>query len=299
MSALTDAAMNAAFFPVKQRNAFLDHMFYDTSSLTPKELGELAPWIDREGSIIVVPPVSSGRPIRHYRKALRFMTKEGASIQAIAVAGVGSSVIGTAAFARNIADALKCDVAGIVTGYGMADLLTEALGGWFAFGALDRAKLLIERLAERGLATMSEAKSNRGDVESFNYSPTLPGSADVSTLSNILLAMPPNLKFLIGHSKGSLLIDFALEQFVSDLEGDHSPLFERLRIVTFGAVVHAPSQFRHVHQFLGRLDWFGGLNSRPTVPYTPVDGAWHHLNRTKAYHLDVVSVMTKLSQEAA
>ncbi|MFC5462080.1 hypothetical protein [Massilia niabensis] len=41
----------------------------------------------------------------------------------LAVAGVGSSALGTAAFARNVADAFGEPVAGLVSGYGMADLL--------------------------------------------------------------------------------------------------------------------------------------------------------------------------------
>ena len=72
--------------------------------------------------------------------------KEGPTIRAIAVAGVGSSALGTAALARNFADALNTDVAGIVTGYGLSDVMTEAFGGWFAFGAADRIRYTMERI---------------------------------------------------------------------------------------------------------------------------------------------------------
>ena len=135
MSASTEFAASLPFFSYRQRNAVIDNFFYDNASLTLEEKAKLSPLVDREGSIIVVPPSNSDRQIRHYKRALRFMNKEGAAIRAIAVAGVGSSALGTAALARNIADALDTDVAGIVTGYGLSDVMTEALGGWFAFGA--------------------------------------------------------------------------------------------------------------------------------------------------------------------
>ena len=92
-----------------------------------------------------MPPSNSDRQIRHYKRALRFMNKEGPTIRAIAVAGVGSSALGTAALARSIADALDTDVAGIVTGYGLSDVMTEALGGWFVFGAADRIRFAMEK----------------------------------------------------------------------------------------------------------------------------------------------------------
>ena len=135
MSASTEFAASLPFFSYRQRNAVIDNFFYDTASLTLEEKAKLSPLVDREGSIIVVPPSNSDRQIRYYKSALRFMNKEGPTVRAIAVAGVGSSALGTAALARNIADALNTDVAGIVTGYGLSDVVTEAFGGWLAFGA--------------------------------------------------------------------------------------------------------------------------------------------------------------------
>ena len=120
MSASTEFAMSLPFLGYKQRNAVLDNFFYDTTRLTMEERAKLTPLADREGSIIVVPPSNSDREIRHYSHALRFMTKEGPSIRAIAVAGVGSSALGAAALARELADALDTDVASIVAEIGRA-----------------------------------------------------------------------------------------------------------------------------------------------------------------------------------
>ena len=77
MSASTEFATSLPFLGYKQRNAVLDNFFYDTTRLSLDERAKLTPLADREGSIIVVPPSNSDREIRHYTRALRFMTKEG------------------------------------------------------------------------------------------------------------------------------------------------------------------------------------------------------------------------------
>ena len=278
MSASTEFAASLPFLGYKQRNAVLDNFFYDTTRLSLEERAKLTPLADREGSIIVVPPSNSDRKIRHYSRALRFMTKEGPTIRAIAVAGVGSSALGTAALARELADALDTDVAGIVTGYGLSDMMSEALGGWFAFGAADR----IRHTMERAFARMRPAAL----AESVT-----PGSDAAATLAEILLAAPPKLDTLVAHSKGSLVVAHALQRYVDDLEGDDSPLFKRLHIVTLGAVVGVPAEFKHVKQYLGAYDWFGGANSSLGVTHERVPGVSHHLNPGFPYHMRVAPLL--------
>jgi hypothetical protein len=167
MSTASELIASLPFLAYKQRNAVLDNFFYDSTSLTLAERAKLSPLVDREGIVLVVPPSNADRQIRHYERALRFMNREGATIRAIAIAGVGRSTLGTAALARNVADALGIDVAGIITGYGVSDVMTEALGGWLAFGAADRISHTIEKFFDR-----------------------LPGDNEVSTLAEILLADP-------------------------------------------------------------------------------------------------------------
>ena len=278
MSASIEFTASLPFLGYKQRNAVLDNFFYDITRLSLDERAKLTPLADREGSIIVVPPSNSDREIRHYSHALRFMTKEGPSIRAIAVAGVGSSALGTAALARSIADALDADVAGIVTGYGLSDMMSEALGGWFAFGAADR----IRHTMERAFARMRPAAL----AESVT-----PGSDAAATLAEILLAAPPKLDTLVAHSKGSLIVAHALQRYIDDLEGDDSPLFKRLHIVTLGAVVGVPAEFKHVKQYLGAYDWFGGANSSLGVTHERVPGVSHHLNPGFPYHMRVAPLL--------
>jgi hypothetical protein len=64
------------------------------------------------------------------------------------------------------------------------------------------------------------------------------------------------------------------------LEGDKSALFERLRITTLGAVVDLPAMFRNVKQYLGALDWFGGMNSSLAVMHERVPGTGQSSSRT-------------------
>ncbi len=252
-------------------NRFWDLVFYDVGSLTDPELdalfsekrgGILSPFAYGEGEIIVVPPKEAGREIRHYKHTFQFLNEKKQDIRAIVVAGVGSSVYGTAALARNVADTYDFDVAGIVTGYGGMDLLTEALGGWSVLGAVERGYL-------------------RSDL-------VVSHTADVKTLLEILMAEilmddPPQLEYLVGHSKGSLLIDFVLHRFAEELQdvrdSDYKPLLDLLKIVTFGAVVSPPELFApNVRQFMGELDWLGRVNSHRGIPYEKVPGAGHHLN---------------------
>ncbi len=120
---------------------------------------------------------------------------------------------------------------------------------------------------------------------------------DVKALIKILRANLPKLELLVGHSKGSLLIDFAVERFVEEYQGDDEDVFEGLKIVTLGAVVSLPRKFTdyggQTRQIIGALDWFGGMNSRPNLLCRAemVPWAWHHLNPWFYFHLDVCKAL--------
>ena len=120
----------AALESWRRRNAVLDAIFYDLKVIHPQEAAALAPWLAREGALLIVPPSGAGM-LRMCLDIDDFAGAGGAGTRILAVAGVGSSALGTAAFARNVADAFGEPVAAVVSGYGLADLLTEAAGGWF------------------------------------------------------------------------------------------------------------------------------------------------------------------------
>lgn len=294
-------------FPLKQRNQAVDSLFYDIAALTTDEQARLSPMIDLKGTVIVVSPRAANKEIRHYKNALRFMMKEGNKVGAIAIAGVGSSVLGTAALARNIADFHGIDVAGIVTGYGVADVMGEALGGWYFYGTIDRIRHAMEKATESFCSPLPEAEprpapapaEGKPKEKELFYAPIdsrflFPGNSDVGTLLDILLARPEKLFLLVGHSKGNLLTSFVLNHMVDELEGDHHPFYDELAVVTLGAVVEIPHQFSHRHQFLGQLDMLGKINSRADEPHEIVPDVSHHLNSSIPYFMSVAEILKKV-----
>lgn len=283
-----DRELVAAIAPtMKQRNAFFDALFYDVGALSDQEKDELSPLADQEGSIIVVSPAPSRRRIAHYPSAREFLDAKGDSLRALAIAGVGSSVLGTAALARNVANAYGIEVAGIVSGYGVSDMVAEAIGGWFFYGAVDAIRHEVRESVNRWQQFSEMAGAGTRKSAARVSSPV----SDINALDEILKASPPNLSLLIGHSKGDLMLDFALERFAQGVGKGTHPYFEHLRVVTLGAVTDLPPRFRHVHQFIGEIDWFGGMNSRLQVPHTRIPNAWHHLNTALPFHLPVEAVL--------
>src|SRR5262249_61536456 len=76
----------------------------------------------------------------------------------VSVTGVGSSAWGSAAFAWNISSALDGPVAAIVPGYGLADIVPQALSGWFGFGVQDE----LRRVGQEGINLMAPLFSAAG-----------------------------------------------------------------------------------------------------------------------------------------
>jgi hypothetical protein len=129
----------------------------------------------------------------------------------------------------------------------------------------------------------------------------IPRQLDTGTLLAILAAEPRNLKLVIGHSKGSLMIDYVLDQFVRHLDGKRHRYYEDLNVVTVSAVVGIPKVFKKTRQIIGKMDWFGGMNSLPDlllsrdehVRPTFVDNAWHHLNPAYRYALPLQDALAE------
>ena len=235
------------------------------------------------------------------------------------VAGVGSSVVGTAALARNVADAYDINVAGVVSGYGLADVVLEALGGWYFYGKIDQFRYELENGLTNLNAFLSKMFAHGTDAMEvlrnyeFPLDDIVPPSMDVQDLTELLLiryvhGTPSlNVKLLVGHSKGNLLISSALNHINNEIRAglgdekyrgeDHS--MQNLAVVTLGAVVDLPTKLikqENQHQFLGRLDLLGRANSRSfggdlAANVTRIDGSGHHLNTKIPGYLDVKAVL--------
>jgi hypothetical protein len=262
----------------RRRNAALDALFYDVRRVDDDEARRIGPRLAAEGAILSVPP-SGGPPLNLYTSTETFAA-EAPPPRTLVVAGVGSSALGAAAFARNVADAIEAPVAAVVSGYGLSDLLTEALGGFFWFGALNGMRHAFESL-DRGTepAVVETPAGARG----------LAGlSKDTARVLELLSDPRFEFDLLVGHSKGNLVISEALYALTEAQPERAQRLGETVRIVTVSAVVAMPPAFRKVIDVIGGLDGFGALNSRWSLrPDRVVLGAWHHTNTELPAHLPV------------
>jgi hypothetical protein len=284
-------------------NSSLDAVFYDLGALTSEEQSALSAYSNPEGSVIIVHPGESKQRIDCFMP-WKFVEQQrdasGCQVDALVVAGVGSSALGTAALARNVADYLRRPVAGVVSGFGMSDLLSEALGGWFVLGAKNALRDGLARLFdlygvkdhvrdERSHVEMKQHfESSAIDTDRFVY-----GSPDSATLLYVLSKLGNGIKLVVGHSKGNLSIENALEGLLAANRKTGAPVPSHLCIVTLGAVTRFPSEFTNVHQFLGSIDYFGMMYSRPFLPREWAPYNWHSLNTALPGHLTVHDALQK------
>ena len=220
----------------RRRNATLDSLFYDVGVISLDEARSIAPQLAAEGAILIVPP-SGGGPVSLCRSINEFVD-HAAAVSAVAVSGVGSSALGTAAFARNVADATGKSVAGVVSGYGLADLITEALGGYYWFGTLNSIRHTFESL---------DRKTEAGLIsEPLPHRITKRESRDTRTVMALLTH--PELRFdlLIGHSKGNLVISEALFEVRASDASRLEDIARNCGIVTVSAKVAMPREFSGV-----------------------------------------------------
>ena len=160
----------------------------------------------RRRALLFVPPSDSGS-LRRFASIDEFAKFDGPKSCTLVVAGVGSSALGSAALARNVADAIQAPVVAVVSGYGLADVAAEALGGFVWFGALNSVRHSFEwldRLRESGV--IADPSLSAG------LSINLPTQQSKDTRSVQALLSHPDLSFnlLVGHSKGNLVLSEAL-----------------------------------------------------------------------------------------
>lgn len=284
------------FTGARARNSMLDWFFYDVEGLTLDERSKLVAERNTEGSILVVWPegAKGDISIQKFEDYETLRAAPGELLTRFAVAGVGSSDVGAAAFARTLANHYGEPVGAIVAGYGVADLLSEAMGGWFVLGGANRIMQMYHDALDNA---PSGSESSLGSTEKFpdsNETKTLEKvdhRDDSATLVNLMLDRDRVIKSVAGHSKGCLSIAYALEALVLSRQAAAIERQSNMRITTVGAVTALPTAFTNVGQYLGELDWFGGMNSRLALDYTTIPAAWHHLNTRLPGHLDFNDVL--------
>jgi hypothetical protein len=278
----------AALEGFRQRNAVRDSFFYDVGKVTPEEAQSIAPWFAKEGALLIVPPSGQGQ-LQLCTDVEQFATAGGTDVRILVVAGVGSSALGAAAFARNVADAFDVPVAALVSGYGISDTLTEAFGGFFWFGGLNKVRHQFEQIDDLLRGDAAGQREIQVSNTPLNVART---SLDTRVLVKLLSDTRFSFSLLAGHSKGNLVISEALFELDASTDANLKDTW----IVTVSAAVAMPPRFKdRVLDVMGQWDWFGGLNSLPflSVELRPPH-AWHHTNTELAYHLPVTKVFQEL-----
>lgn len=274
---------------MRQRNVLLDVLFYDVRRIERDEAVGLSPWQAGEGSILIVPPSGAGR-LTLCASPDDFVAHGGAAISTLTVAGVGSSALGTAAFARNVADAIGEPVAAVVSGWGLADLASEASGGFLWFAGLTAMHDLWEHL-DRSLDWVRAAglAALAGDTE--------PVHVDHDTDVVLALVEDERLAFerIVAHSKGNVVVGDALHALQRRDRARSDRLAETTRIVSISARGRMPRACRRVTEIVGRWDLIGDFATRRDAPAdVVVPDAWHHTNTDLYGHLPVTRVLKDL-----
>jgi len=267
------SAPNAMLAWLRMRNSILDGLFYDVNVISAQEAKALGPWSAREGALVYAPCSGAG-DVQVAATLDDLAAIDGPAPKALAIAGVGSSALGTAALARNVADAIGAPALGIVSGYGMSDLITEALGGYFLFGSLNRLRNAFESLDDAA-RMMADHTTSRG-AGTLNMADI---SLDVETAEELLRDERFDLELLVGHSKGNLVLAEALESLVEVSPERAKDLAETTQIVTLSAVIKMPRPFKKIIDIIGNCDPLGTLNSIWGLPIEhKLKGVGHHTN---------------------
>ena len=278
-------------------NTALDFIFYDVPTLRsalgekdapmqarseklPSRIIDFDALSDPEGSLLLI-DATIAPYVHKYESVEKFLEspyQETRDVDIATISGVGSSALGSAALAWDISVALKKPVLAIVPGYGVADVVLQELGGWFAFGLHDF--LGSKTLIQTGLATAAPetARIGRELAASTPREPTAPGGAPIfrhgSGSSDVLHALLEHrvtpFRLLVGHSKGALQINNAIQSLPAERT-------QGLRVVTLGCPIAGNVAGVDYHQFLGLFDALGQLNAWGHWPnrWPPT---WHSTN---------------------
>jgi len=160
-------------------NTALDFIFYDVPTLRaalaekdapmrakgeklPSRIIDFDALSDPEGSLLLI-DATIAPYVHKYQSVRKFLEspyQETRDVDIATITGVGSSALGSAALAWDISRALEKPVLAIVPGYGVADVILQGLGGWFAFGLHDF--LSSKTLIQTGLATTAPETARIG-----------------------------------------------------------------------------------------------------------------------------------------
>jgi len=251
----------------------------DPASRLPLEHLDLSAVTNPEGSILVI-DANTPPYVTRFDSMADFLAyangPDGAGLRTVSITGVGSSALGSAAFAWNAAAALDEPVAAIVPGYGLADVVPQALGGWFGFGLHDWLQSTSQEFLAQAAPSLAQigkrlARTTPGREMAPSGAPVFRYGSAASDDLHAVLEQAPRITRVVGHSKGALAIANALRS----LPGERT---ERLAVLTFGCVIDEELPRRDYAQYLGVVDPLGILNSWGHQPERPLFS--HHSTNT-------------------
>jgi hypothetical protein len=189
---------------------------------------------------------------------------EGVALHTLTVTGVGSSAFGSVAFAWDASVGLGEPVVAIVPGYGLADVVPQALCGWFGFEMYDALQSATQNLLADfapSLAMMGKdlARSTPGREMAATGVPIFRHGSAASDDVHAILQAVPGISRVIGHSKGALAIENALRSLPPGRT-------EKFSVWTFGCVISEEVGCQSYTQYLGAFDVLGTLNSSGNAP---------------------------------
>ena len=273
----------------RHRNVLLDALFYDVRTISEEEAADLAASRVGEGAILVVPPSGAGRLVVCSTPET-FFDVGGGDIATLTVAGVGSSALGTAAFARNVADALATPVAAVVSGYGLADLVTEATGGFLWFAGLTTLHDLWGRL-DRSFDWIRTAAV---DPRAGGTDPVV-AERDADVVLALLRDERARFDLIVAHSKGNMVVGEALHALQREDRPRAEHIGETVHVVSISSRLQMPRCCRQVTEIVGRWDLIGDFATRRDgPPDLVVPDAWHHTNTDLVGHLPVTKVLKEV-----
>jgi len=293
-------------------NTALDFLFYDVPALRaalaekdapmqargekrPSRVVDFDALADPEGSLLLIDATTA--PYVHvYRSVEKFLEspyEETRAVDVATITGVGSSALGSAALAWDVSVALGRSVLAIVPGYGVADAVVQALGGWFAFGFHDF--LASKPVIQATLATAAPAAASigrnlaatsRGAWRTREGAPLFRhGSGSSDALHALLQYRATPFRLLVGHSKGALQINNAMQSVPAERT-------RGVRVVTLGCPVAKNVAGVEYHQFLGLYDALGWLNAWGNRPDAR-PGTGHSTNRALPLAMDAGQMTRK------
>jgi hypothetical protein len=307
---IAPALLKPALMACRGFNTALDRAFYDVPNLerdlaalgesivtarpnAPPAALDLDAVTNPEGALLVVDP-SRAPYVTRFDALPDFVAwwrAAEAPPRACSVAGVGSSALGAAALAWNVAKALGEPVVAVVAGFGVADAVEQALGGWFGFGlhtALGTKSIVQTALAnyapQLALPGRALLASTPHHAKASTGAPTFErGSGSSDVLHALLEAI--ELRFLVGHSKGALVIGNALD-------GLQAEKTRGLEVVTLGCPIAEAAAGAAYRQYLGVFDGLGQLNAWGHPP-TDWTASVHTTNRDLPLDMDAVLLVAE------